>query len=98
MSCPSAEAEVSVFIAEAIRERLDNGDLTVGTPSLVDDIAHALVNGAEGMLLWVSFQIHELCLQHCDENIRKAIGNLPKGLTETFNRALDGIITQGKGI
>ena len=46
--------------------------------------------------LWVTFQIQELCSQHCDDDIRRAIGNLPKGLTQTFNRALDRIISLEK--
>lgn len=53
---------------------------------------------ADGLdrFLWVTFQLQELCSQYCDDDIRRAIGNLPKGLTETFNRALDRIITLGK--
>ena len=47
-------------------------------------------------LLWVTFQLHEICSQTSDYNIRKAIGNLPKGITETYNRAIDRIINLGK--
>lgn len=36
----------------------------------------------------MAFQIEELCSRHCDDEIRKAIRDLPKDLTETFNRAL----------
>lgn len=45
--------------------------------------------------LWVVFQVNELCLQHCDEDIRTAIQNFPKDLEETFNRAIDRIVSRG---
>jgi ankyrin repeat protein len=41
----------------------------------------------------VAFQIEELCSRHCDDEIRKAIRDLPKDLTETFNRALRRIVS-----
>lgn len=34
------------------------------------------------------FQVQEICSQHCDDDIRKTIKNLPRGLPETFCRAL----------
>ncbi|KAL7939313.1 hypothetical protein V8C35DRAFT_5446 [Trichoderma chlorosporum] len=45
--------------------------------------------------LWVAFQVDELSLQHCDDDIRNAIRNLPKDLEETFDRAIDRIIARG---
>lgn len=45
--------------------------------------------------LWVVFQVNELCLQHCDDDIRTAIQNFPKDLEETFNRAIDRIVSRG---
>jgi ankyrin repeat protein len=38
--------------------------------------------------------IDELCAQHCDDDIRNAIGCLPKTLTETFSRALLRIVSR----
>ncbi|KAK1750001.1 ankyrin repeat-containing domain protein, partial [Echria macrotheca] len=46
--------------------------------------------------LWVTFLIDELCAQHCDDDIRNAMGCLPKTLTETFNRALLRIVARRK--
>lgn len=45
--------------------------------------------------LWVAFQVDELGLQHCDDDIRKAIRNLPKDLEETFDRAVGRIVSRG---
>jgi ankyrin repeat protein len=36
----------------------------------------------------------ELCAQHCDTDIRNALGCLPKTLTETFSRALLRIVSR----
>ena len=47
-----------------------------------------------GRFLWVTFLIDELCAQHCDADIRNAIGCLPRTLTETFGRALLRIISR----
>ena len=38
----------------------------------------------------------ELCAQHYDSDIRKAIGCLPKTLAETFSRALLRITSRRK--
>lgn len=47
--------------------------------------------------LWVALQIEELCHERSDEDIRTAIQNLPRGLTRTFCRALNRIISQNNG-
>ena len=38
----------------------------------------------------------ELCAQNCDDDIRKAIGSLPKTLAETFSRALLRVTSRRK--
>lgn len=45
--------------------------------------------------LWVYFQIFELCSQHCDEDIRNSLKDLPKDLAGTFCRALRRIVSRG---
>lgn len=40
------------------------------------------------MFLWVVLQIQTPCLVKTDKDIREALGNLPKGLPETFSRIL----------
>lgn len=46
---PSAQSEISIFVAGAVQERLKSEDLVIEDPSLVDEISDALVKGAEGM-------------------------------------------------
>lgn len=45
--------------------------------------------------LWVAFQVDELTLQHCDDDIRIAIRNFPKDLQETFDRVVGRIVSRG---
>ena len=49
MGCVSAQSEISVVIGRKIQELLDNDDLIVEDPILVDEISDALIRGAEGM-------------------------------------------------
>ncbi|KAJ5667464.1 hypothetical protein N7507_003328 [Penicillium longicatenatum] len=92
MNCKSAESDIAAYVKGAVHERLQSEDLIVGDSNLIEEIKSSLIKGAEGMFLWVSFQIDELCAQHCDDDIRKAILNFPRDLTGTFNRALGRII------
>ncbi|KAL7904648.1 hypothetical protein GGI35DRAFT_489723 [Trichoderma velutinum] len=94
MDCSSAQSDIATYVEGIVQEKLKNEELIVGDPDLIEDIKAALSDGANGMFLWVVFQVNELCLQHCDENIRTAIRNFPKDLEETFNRIIDRIVSR----
>ncbi|KAH8667894.1 hypothetical protein BGZ61DRAFT_498355 [Ilyonectria robusta] len=96
MGCPSGQSEIAAFVEDTLQERLETEDLVVGDPTLINDVKQALIEGAEGMFLWVIFQIDEICMQHCDDDIRNCIKDLPKDLTDTFNRCLSRISARGK--
>ncbi|KAK4064438.1 hypothetical protein Trihar35433_7955 [Trichoderma harzianum] len=95
MDCSSAQSDIATYVEGIVQEKLKTEELIVGDPDLIEDIKAALSDGANGMFLWVIFQVNELCLQHCDEDIRTAIQNFPKDLEETFNRAIDRIVSHG---
>ncbi|OPB44617.1 NACHT domain protein [Trichoderma guizhouense] len=95
MNCSSARSDITTYIEGIVQEKLKTEELIVGDPDLIEDIKAALLDGANGMFLWVVFQVNELCLQHCDEDIRSAIRNFPKDLDETFNRVIDRIVSRG---
>ena len=48
--------------------------------------------------MWAAFQLREICSKANDEEIRNAISseNLPKHLTDIFNRALNRIVSSGR--
>ncbi|KAI9732361.1 MAG: hypothetical protein M1834_001568 [Cirrosporium novae-zelandiae] len=95
MGSPEAHSDIVTYTREVIDERLSTEDLVVGDIDLVENIQNALVQGAQGMFLWVAFQLDDICAQCCDEDIRKTLKTLPKDLKETFNRALLRILTRG---
>ncbi|TFB02951.1 Ankyrin repeat domain-containing protein 50 [Trichoderma ghanense] len=94
MECSSVQADIATYVEGIVQDKLQSEELIVEDLSLIEDIKAALTEGADGMFLWVSFQIDELALQRCDDDIRRAIHNLPKDLEETFNRVLDRIISR----
>ncbi|ERF71485.1 hypothetical protein EPUS_00474 [Endocarpon pusillum Z07020] len=95
MGSSEALSDISTYTRETLDARFSGGDLVIGDRQLLKEIQDALIQGAEGMFLWVAFQIDDICSQHSDEDIRQALRNLPKDLTETFNRALSRILAKG---
>ncbi|KAF2725462.1 hypothetical protein K431DRAFT_215605 [Polychaeton citri CBS 116435] len=85
------EADVSTYVDSIISKKLEHGDFMVGDSALLLQVTQVLIAKAEGMFLWVALQIDEICRQVCDRDIRKALNELPKGLTETYNRMLSRI-------
>ncbi|KAI0451730.1 ankyrin repeat-containing domain protein [Xylaria acuta] len=88
MDNPGAHDDMGVYIHGILREKINMGELRVGESGLITEIENALSQGADGMFLWVFFQVQELCEQTCDEDIRHTISNLPEDLEETFRRVL----------
>jgi len=98
MASAGANTDVALYVNEALQERIENRDLVVGDRSLVLEIEQALMRHADGMFLWVTFLMDELCAQNCDDDIRKAIGSLPKTLAETFSSSFaDHLPAEGIG-
>ncbi|KAI9764860.1 MAG: hypothetical protein M1840_008006 [Geoglossum simile] len=95
MASPDAHSDIKAYVEHSIAEKERNEELKVGQPQLLIEIRDTLVNGAQGMFLWVTFQIQDICAQGCDEDIRKVIGNLPKDLPETYERVLARINSAG---
>ncbi|KAI0548370.1 hypothetical protein F4679DRAFT_574172 [Xylaria curta] len=95
MDCSTACESISMFVGDIVREKIQNDELIIGDPSLEEEMIMALSHGAQGMFLWATFQVYEICAQHCDEDIRNTLKNLPKSLTEVFCRALQRIESRG---
>ena len=49
MASTEANADIALFISEALQERIENRDLMVGDQSLILDIEQALTKHADGM-------------------------------------------------
>ncbi|KAK3374690.1 hypothetical protein B0H63DRAFT_548970 [Podospora didyma] len=96
MDVPVAHAELAAYTKAVVDERLETGDLCVSNHDLIHEIVAELSAGAQGMFLWVSLEIEDICSQTCDEDIKHALQNLPKTLADTFSRTLHRIISRGK--
>ncbi|KAM5356809.1 hypothetical protein ACJ41O_003455 [Fusarium nematophilum] len=102
-SLASAGPHVKIFITSretapgAIKRAYPALEQTSMSCSLAQADITGLVNQAVQAFLWVTLQLRELCSQPNDEKIRMAISvrNLPKSLTEIFNRALKRVISGG---
>ena len=85
---PNNTPDIERFIETELEHRIESGQLAIGSPLLILEIQDALLKGSQGMFLWVALQIESLCMMESDEEIRQALADLPKDLSETFSRTL----------
>ncbi|KAH7024882.1 ankyrin repeat-containing domain protein [Microdochium trichocladiopsis] len=97
LDCEATTDDIATYIKGFLDEKLKDGDLVVRDPTLVGDVRAALEKGAQGMFLWASLQLEDICRQHCDADIRHTLDNLPGDLAGTFLRALRRIESQKQG-
>ncbi|KAB8237280.1 uncharacterized protein BDW43DRAFT_203558 [Aspergillus alliaceus] len=82
------ESDMDLYIATILSRCLEEEQLKLGDPKLIMVIVQALREGSKGMFLWTRLFIEELCEQNSDDDILKALKDLPRGLSEIFNRKL----------
>ncbi|KAK3312045.1 hypothetical protein B0H66DRAFT_595702 [Apodospora peruviana] len=92
----AAKDDLKYYITQVVEERRATGDLVVSDPTLVAEISDVLIKGAQGMFLWVALEIEDVCFQCSDAAIRAVLQDLPRDLTETFDRALKRILIRGR--
>lgn len=111
MNCPEATSDISSYIKDVLADKVEKDELVVGDPGLIQEIQDSLLRGAAGMsvgpirsslldidivrFLWVVFQLEDICGETSDANIRKVLGALPRGLPETYERALSRVVKRG---
>ena len=88
------QEDIATFVRAEVERLCDNGKLRIGDPELKQDIIETLIAKAKGMFLWVRFQMETLCSQTTDREVRQALGTLPYGLEEVYERALRSIECQ----
>ena len=91
MTASSLKGDIQLYVADSVSSRMESGELRVRDPDLAQEIMDELVNKAQGMFLWVFFQLDDLCEAPSDALIRQTLQNLPDGLLETYERILDKI-------
>ncbi|KAF4947147.1 hypothetical protein FGADI_10603 [Fusarium gaditjirri] len=88
ISIPEDNPDISDYVQVEVARRIQEGRLVIEDPNLVQEVKEKLISGACGMFLWVSLQLDSICAEMTDHAIREAIQNLPRDLTETFERNL----------
>ncbi|KAH6725013.1 ankyrin repeat protein [Leptodontidium sp. MPI-SDFR-AT-0119] len=105
-NCREVQADIEAYTRETITLRqgeqlilqeqvIPQEQLILQDPALAQEIIEALIDGANGMFLWVDYQIAEICECTCDDEIREVLRTLPKNLGETFDRAMKRIVKRG---
>ncbi|KAG4286253.1 hypothetical protein FPRO06_07513 [Fusarium proliferatum] len=87
-SIPEENQDISDFVEVEVDNRVRDQRLVTFDPLLVQDIKQELIDGACGMFLWVSLQLDSICSEISDTAIREAIRDLPRDLTQTYERNL----------
>ncbi|KAL8970187.1 MAG: hypothetical protein Q9183_001637 [Haloplaca sp. 2 TL-2023] len=83
--------DIRLFVTAGVQLRIRSNDLTIRDPQLANEIIDELVNKADGMFLWVYFQLDDLCEAPSDALIRHTLKHLPNGLMETYERILNRV-------
>lgn len=52
MKSPEVNADIKTYVEDVIGEKIEKGDLKIGTLALIADVCDALVEGAQGMLVF----------------------------------------------
>ncbi|TDZ31396.1 Vegetative incompatibility protein HET-E-1 [Colletotrichum spinosum] len=91
VSVPIDNPDIDQYVDHELEARLINGKLRVEDPCIITEIRDALIQGANGMFLWVALQLDEICAEVSHHGIRSTIRSLPKDITETYVRILNRV-------
>ncbi|KAL8821117.1 MAG: hypothetical protein Q9191_007377 [Dirinaria sp. TL-2023a] len=84
--------DVNAYITASVEEKLASHSVIQNNPGLQAEVERQLMMKAQGMFLWVFFQLEGLSdPSHSDHNFRTAIHDLPKGLNETYQRIVQKV-------
>ncbi|CAO2647534.1 Nn.00g084560.m01.CDS01 [Neocucurbitaria sp. VM-36] len=82
------DKDIALFISEQIEDMTKHKNSLLNKRGLKQDIIDALVDGANGMFLWVKFQLFDISEALTEYAVRECLRNLPRGLGETYSRII----------
>ncbi|KAF9696241.1 hypothetical protein EKO04_006273 [Ascochyta lentis] len=88
VALPSNNSDIESFIQTELESCLEKRSLVVGDPTLILDTQDSLLEGSQGMFLWVHLQLKALCSMSSDDEIRQALVNLPQDLRDLYSQIL----------
>ncbi|KAJ6260766.1 Vegetative incompatibility protein [Drechslerella dactyloides] len=80
--------DLNNYIAGEVDSLKANGALKFSNQKLYSKVIDQLITKADGMFLWVSLQLRDLCDCATDAEVEETLDELPIGLYETYERAL----------
>ncbi|KAH7397433.1 hypothetical protein BKA66DRAFT_241811 [Pyrenochaeta sp. MPI-SDFR-AT-0127] len=83
--------DMELFITESITSTLIPQNPLLKDARLREDVIKALLKGANGMYLWVKFQLYDIAHVMTEHVMRTTIQNLPKNLSKTYARILENV-------
>lgn len=82
--------DIANYVEVAVKAKLQSGELFIRDQNLEEEIISTLTTKSQGMFLWVSLQLQEMCdTPQSDEGIRKSLKELPIGLVKTYSRIIE---------
>ncbi|KAF8248446.1 hypothetical protein K440DRAFT_660785 [Wilcoxina mikolae CBS 423.85] len=96
LDTPTTRSDIAVFVKAKLKDRVEEGSLILENSSMIGEIKETLVHKSEGMFLWVSLQLDDICKENNDDDIRQVLRSLPRGLNETYARILERIFKHRK--
>ncbi|KAF4768957.1 hypothetical protein HAV15_008719 [Penicillium sp. str.  len=82
------KSDMDHYLTRTLEKCLDDKVLILGDPTIFNKIYSTLRDKSDGMFLWASLCIEELCAQNCDNDILEALNHLPRSLAELYDRKL----------
>ncbi|KAI4181822.1 MAG: hypothetical protein LQ348_004959, partial [Seirophora lacunosa] len=98
LAIAARSSDLRLYVGAEIDTRVRNNRLRIKDQTLKDYIMEKLVDGAEGMFRWVACQMDYLCELPNDSSRRKALGDLPPTLKETYERILRRVNASSKDV
>ncbi|KXG52155.1 uncharacterized protein PGRI_084390 [Penicillium griseofulvum] len=80
--------DMDCYITKILDKCLEEEVLILGDSAIITEIRNTLRDKADGMFLWASLCIEELCAQNCDHDILEALKHIPHSLAELYDRKL----------
>jgi hypothetical protein len=91
-SMPDNRSDIATFVDAELSRCLKARELKLGDDArLILMVRDALLDGSNGMFLWVALQIKVLCSMETDKEIAEALTDLPPDLSETYSRILQKV-------
>ena len=78
ISIPEDNPDIEIFIEKELENCIESKKLVIGNLTLILEIRDTLLQGSQGMFLWVALQITSLCTMKIDDTICQALIDLSK--------------------